>query len=177
MSVFFWIILVTGTAIIAWFSWQVSLKDKRYHGIARFFSFESILVLLLLNYPVWFRDPFVPRQILSWFLLFFSIYPAVAGFVLLHRKGKPIDQLEETVHLVTSGIYRYIRNPMYLSLLLLGTGIMLKDPGIWQIGLSVVNVLALVITARVEEKEMFLRFGEEYTAYKKQSKMFIPYIF
>jgi protein-S-isoprenylcysteine O-methyltransferase Ste14 len=39
-----------------------------------------------------------------------------------------------------------------------------------------VNLIAIYITARMEEKEMIARFGKEYQEYMKESKMFIPYI-
>lgn len=170
-------VLASGTIIIALLSWFISIKDGRYHGIPRFFAFESIFILLLLNYKVWFSDPLSWNQIISWILLFASIYPVTAGFLLLKREGKPEDALEETTTLIRSGIYRYIRHPLYCSLLLLGTGIMFKDLGTWQLAAGAVNAIAVYITAKVEEKEMIPRFGDEYTGYMKETKMFIPFIF
>ena len=171
-----YIVLITGTLIIVIFSWFISIRDKRYHGISRFFSFESIFILFLLNYKLWFNDPLSWNQIISWLLLFGSIYPAVAGFLLLKRKGKAVESLENTTVLVKSGIYRYIRHPLYFSLLLLGTGIMFKDLGLFQIIAGIINLIAVYITARIEEKEMMPRFGALYTDYMKETKMFIPFI-
>jgi hypothetical protein len=51
------IILIILSMVFAWLSWIISLRDKRYHGIFRFVSFESILILVLLNNPVWFNNP------------------------------------------------------------------------------------------------------------------------
>ena len=173
-----YITLVIGTLIIAAFSWYFSLKEKRYHGIARFFSFESIFILVMLNWRVWFKDPFSPYQILSWLFLFASIYPGIAGFLTLHGKGKPEDNhIERTTVLVKSGIYKYIRHPLYCSLFLLGTGVMLKDPGLIQLIFGSVNLLAVYFTARIEEKEMTSKFGTQYKEYMNDTKMFIPYIF
>lgn len=169
-------ILLPGTILIIIFSWYYSLREKRYHGIARFFSFESIFILLLLNLEGWFRDPFSTTQIFSWILLTASIYPGIAGFYLLHAKGNPEGRnLERTTVLVRTGIYRYIRHPLYCSLLLLGTGVMLKDPGLNQILLSLVNASAVFITALTEEKEMISKFGTEYKEYMTDTKMFIPF--
>ncbi len=50
-------LLAAGTIIILLISWFLSVKHKRYHGIPRFFSFESIFILMLLNYGVWFEYP------------------------------------------------------------------------------------------------------------------------
>ena len=168
--------LVAGTIIIALFSWFLSVRDKRYHGISRFFAFESIFLLTLLNLKVWFRDPFTPLQILSWILLILSLYPVITGYLLLKRKGNPDNNFENTSVLVRSGIYGYIRHPLYMSVFLLGTGIMLKDPGKFQIILGIINLMAVYITAKIEEKEMITKFGDDYRLYMKETKMFIPYI-
>lgn len=170
------IVLITGTILIVLFSWFFSIREKRYHGIARFFAFESIFVLLLLNYRVWFRDPFSFHQIISWILLFGSIYPGVAGYLLLKRMGKPEHNFENTTALVKSGIYGYIRHPLYCSLLLLGTGIMFKNTGNLQLAAGAVNLAAIYVTAKIEEKEMTARFGDLYKDYMKETKMFIPWI-
>src|SRR5664279_1894449 len=120
--------LIAGTVLIIVFSWFLSIKYKRYHGIARFFAFESVFILVLLNIRVWFVNPFSPLQIISWIMLLLSIYVVSTGYLLLKKKGKPDSNFENTSLLVKSGIYKYIRHPLYLSVFLLGSGIMLKNP-------------------------------------------------
>ena len=169
-------VLIIGTLFIVLFSWFLSVKYKRYHGIARFFAFESVFILFLLNYKIWFFNPFSLLQVLSWILLSISLYVVITGYLLLKRKGNPSVNFENTSLLVRSGIYGYIRHPLYLSVFLLGTGIMLKDPGSAQLVLGLVNLIAVWITARIEEKEMVEKFGDDYRAYIKETKMFIPFI-
>lgn len=171
------IILITGTVFIMVFSWFLSIKYKRYHGIARFFAFESVFILVLLNYKIWFIDPFSFNQVISWLLLILSVYVVVTGYLLLKRQGKPDSNFENTSKLVKSGIYQYIRHPLYLSIFLLGTGILLKDPAPLQISLGLINLVAVFITARIEEKEMITKFGDDYRQYMSETRMFIPYIF
>jgi protein-S-isoprenylcysteine O-methyltransferase Ste14 len=168
--------IISGTILIILFSWFLSVKHKRYHGIARFFAFESIFILFLLNYRVWFTDPLSPHQIVSWLLLTLSIYPVTAGYILLKRIGKPDSNFENTSVLVNSGIYHYIRHPLYLSIFLLGTGIMLKNPGAVQLILGAINLIAIFLTALIEEREMIARFRDEYRGYMKETKMFIPFV-
>jgi protein-S-isoprenylcysteine O-methyltransferase Ste14 len=156
----------------------VSLRQKRYHGIARFFSFESIVLLTILNLKYWYLNPFGPIQIVSWAFLAGCIPLAVAGFTVLVRQGKPkgLVEFENTSRLVTTSLYRYIRHPLYCSLFVLGIGIFLKGIETMQIILVIVNSLALYLTCRIEEKEMIEKFGDEYKVYMKKSKMFIPFI-
>jgi len=169
-------ILSTGTVLIIIFSWFLSIKFKRYHGIARFFAFESVFILVMLNFNVWFVNPLSPFQLVSWLLLILSIYVVITGYLLLKRKGKPDTNFENTSKLVKSGIYGYIRHPLYLSIFLLGTGVMLKDPKLAQLILGLINLIAIYITARIEENEMIAKFGDEYRTYMKETKMFFPFV-
>ncbi len=168
--------LIICTIAILIFSWFFSVRQKRYHGIPRFFAFECILILLLLNVNVWFKNPFSLNQIVSWVLLILSAYFGIAGFVLLKRKGRPGRDFEHTTVLVKSGIYGYIRHPLYFSLFLLGTGIMFKNPSITSYILGLINFTALFITAKMEEKEMVARFGDAYVEYMNETKMFLPFL-
>lgn len=170
------IILIAGTLLLIYFSWIASIREKRYHGIYRFFAFESIFLLVLMNYPVWFKHVLSLQQVISWILLLGSLVFAVWGVVLLYRMGKPEGHIERTTMLVTTGLYGYIRHPLYLSLILLGFGTMAKDLGYLQILLAMINFIALIFTARVEEQEMIMKFGDEYRDYMKKTKMFLPYL-
>jgi protein-S-isoprenylcysteine O-methyltransferase Ste14 len=167
---------VVVSAAIVVLSWP-SLRDRRSHGFYRFFAFESILILILLNVPHWFRDPFSTRQIVSWALLILSLVLAVHGFHLLQVVGKPVGQIENTSRLVTTGAYRFIRHPLYSSLLLLSWGAFLKDPSVAGFLLASIAFGSLVATARVEERENLARFGPPYAAYIERTKMFIPFLF
>jgi protein-S-isoprenylcysteine O-methyltransferase Ste14 len=167
---------IMGTAGILQVSWP-SLRDRRTHGFYRFFALESILILILLNVPHWFRDPFSTRQIASWALLMLSLVLAVHGFHLLQVVGKPEGHIENTSTLVTTGAYRFIRHPLYSSLLLLSWGAFLKDPSAVGFVLAAIALGSLVATARVEERENLARFGPAYAAYIERTKMFIPFLF
>ncbi|MCK9399367.1 MAG: isoprenylcysteine carboxylmethyltransferase family protein [Bacteroidales bacterium] len=171
------LILLAGTIMIILFSWFVSIRERRYHGIPRFFAFEGLLVFALLNSSVWFKDPLSIPQIVAWLLFIFSIYYAFTAFRLFHRHGKPGRNFENTTQLVTTGLYHYVRHPMYGSLLFLGWGMFLKSMTWQTIVLIVIISVALYITCKVEEKEMLKKFGDEYETYLTKTKMFIPYIY
>jgi protein-S-isoprenylcysteine O-methyltransferase Ste14 len=171
------IIFIAGTIFFAWLTWWASLKDKRFHGIYRFFSFESILALVLVNARFWFIDPFRPLQMISWICLAVSILSGTQGFYLLNKFGRSKGKFEETTSLVAQKAYRYIRHPMYASLILLGLGAFLKNISLGTIVLVFVNIFALYLTAKADEKEMLTRFGGEYAVYMKKTRMFIPFIF
>jgi protein-S-isoprenylcysteine O-methyltransferase Ste14 len=174
-----------GSAVIVWLSWR-SLRRLGSHGFYRFFAFELLWALILLNVPVWFRDPFSARQLLSYFLGALSIGLAVEGFRLLRVIGKPSPRdargtdlgFESTTTLVTVGVYRFIRHPLYGSLLALVGCVYVKNPlPISRIVLALSAAGFLVATAIAEEKENLARFGAAYVAYMKRTRRFIPFLF
>ena len=170
------IIFIAGTILILLFSWRISLREKRYHGIPRFFAFEGLLYLGIVQGRIWFADPVSTIQIFSWILLIVSITYITGAFSLYFRHTKPDLNFENSAKLVTTGIYKYIRHPMYASLLFLGWGMFLKDINLHTIiAVSVVSG-SLLFTCFVEEKEMIARFGDEYKDYMTKTKMWIPKI-
>jgi protein-S-isoprenylcysteine O-methyltransferase Ste14 len=157
-------------------SWD-SLLHPRTHGFYRFFAFEAILALILINRGYWFSQPFSAFQILSWLLLLASIILAIHSFWLLRRIGRPQGRIENTTLLVASGTYRYIRHPRYASLLLFAAGAFLKHPSPAGIGLLVGIIALLIATAKVEEGENLKRFGTVYAEYMKNTRLMIPFLY
>ncbi len=178
-------IFFAASAVILPLSWR-SLKDVRTHGFYRFFAFELLLGLILCNAPVWFRDPFSFRQLAAWILAAASIGLAIEGFRLLRVVGRPAPvnsesanlAFENTTTLVTVGAYRWIRHPLYASLLALAWSAYLKNPfEIASIALTVGAGGFLLATAIAEERENLKRFGAAYADYKNHTRRFIPFVF
>jgi protein-S-isoprenylcysteine O-methyltransferase Ste14 len=174
-----------GSAVITKLSWR-SLRSLRSHGFYRFFAFELLLALVVLDIPIWFDDPSSPRQLVSYFLGVASIALAVEGFRLLRVVGKPSPtaskgtnlSFENTTALVTAGVYRFIRHPLYASLLALGWCAYLKKPlGIANLLLALGATVFLIATATVEEKENLRRFGAAYATYMKSTRRFVPFLY
>lgn len=93
------------------------------------------------------------------------------------RSDPSLLGVEKTSQLVTTGVYRYIRHPLYSSLLFLGWGMFFKSPSWLDAGLALLCTLFLTATARIEERENIEYFGADYEVYMRQSKMFIPWVF
>ena len=170
------IIFVFGSIGIIWISIR-SLRKPGSHGFYRFFAWEIILGMFMLNLRGWFNNPFAWYQVLSWIFLFASLIPIFYGVILLRTIGKPSDQLEATTQLVTRGIFRYIRHPLYASLLYLAWGIFFKSPSLLDGCLVVVTTAFLYATARADERECLVKFGKEYANYMRSTRMFLPLVF
>jgi len=165
---------------------RASLRAPRSHGFYRFFAWEAILALILVNLEHWFRDPFSLHQVLSWIFLIASATLVVHAVHLLRIVGRPDAKrsddaatigLEKTTQLVSVGAYKYIRHPMYSSLLFLAWGVFFKNLSWWSAILALAATVFLVATAKVEEAEDTRFFGTAYQTYIKQTKMFIPLLF
>ena len=178
------LLFLAGTAFFVWVSRHALLKPLS-HGFYRFIAWECILVLVLLNFPVWTRDPFAPHQIVSWALLLTSIVLAIHAVRLLRGIGAPtaarsdaeLLPFERTSTLVTTGAYRWIRHPMYAALLFLAWGAFLKDVS-WVGALLVGGAsIALFFTALRDEAECTEHFGTAYTDYIRTRKRFVPFLF
>jgi len=170
------ILIFGGSVFIVWVS-VPSLQRPGSHGYYRFFAWEAILGMILINVRGWFVHPFAWYQIVSWVLLFTSLVPLITGVYLLRHAGKPTDALEATTQLVQSGIYRFIRHPLYASLLALAWGIFFKSPSLLDGCIANVTTAFLYATARADEAECLDRFGDEYAGYMKTTRMFIPHVF
>lgn len=178
-----WLTFALGTAAALAYSWR-SLRHPRSHGVPRFFAFESIVLLLVLNGRAWFFRPWSPVHLMSWLLLVGALGLAVHGFRLLQRLGQAtppaadshLHGFEHTNVLVVTGAYRLIRHPLYASLLYLAWGIALKTASWRSLGLALAASFFLFLTGRREEGEMIARFGDAYREYMLRTRRFIPWI-
>lgn len=179
------VVFILVSAGIVWVS-RSALRKFQAHGFYRFFAWEAILALVLFNAGYWFYASFVAQQIVSWLLLGASIYLALHGFYLLQIIGRPhvervdsdgLFDFEKTTQLVVMGAYRYIRHPLYASLMYLAWGAFLKRVSWESIVLVAAATLFLMLTAKTEEDENVKFFGDAYQTYMRQTKMFIPFLF
>lgn len=91
----------------------------------------------------------------------------ISALGLFQRSGTKPEPWRPSSALVTAGVYRITRNPMYLGMLLLYAGIALAAGGQWTAFAWVPVFLILnVYVIRREEVYLERRFGREYAAYR-----------
>ncbi|MFH1186281.1 MAG: isoprenylcysteine carboxylmethyltransferase family protein [Chloroflexota bacterium] len=165
---------------------HASLLRPKSHGFFRFFVWEAILGLVLINAPIWFVNPFSWHQVISWILLVGSLAPLAFGLRALRTHGRhsaaarqepELLAFERTSRLVREGIFRYIRHPLYSSLLLLAWGAFFKAPSAIGGALAGVATAGLMRTAIMDEAECLQVFGQEYREYMTHTRRFIPGVF
>ena len=104
------------------------------------------------------------------------------GLWLFHRSHADLGtnwsvtlQVRDQHRLITTGVYRRVRHPMYSALFLYAIGQMLALPN-WIAGPSYLIAFGTLFAARVqaEERMMLGEFGDEYAAYIARTKRLVP---
>ena len=130
---------------------------------------------LLLNrrFPI----AFLPRGIargLGWSLL--SAGVLLVGWFerTLRHAGTPANPYKPVSNVVTEGPFRYTRNPAYLSMAMIYTGIAALANALWAM-LLLPGALLVIQRGVIEREERYLerKFGEEYLRYKAQVRRWI----
>jgi protein-S-isoprenylcysteine O-methyltransferase Ste14 len=106
----------------------------------------------------------------------------VAGLWLLHRSHADLGtnwsitlEIREDHRLITDGVYRSVRHPMYTAFFLHSVGQALVLPN-WVAGPSYLIAFAILFALRVhtEERMMIETFGDAYLAYMAKTKRLVP---
>ena len=123
------------------------MSKARFFVLAQF-SLLGVLVLLpidtAVNAPNWFRAVSLALMISSFAILFFAVIalrPALTASPV-PRAGAP---------LVRSGIYNYVRHPMYTAVIAIGAAIMLGNPTFLTMVVWVALIIVLLNKAHFED--------------------------
>lgn len=169
---------------------DMRVKQKMLQLTGRFFKYyrslyNAIALVLLATLMIWqiklpskrIWAPFIPQYILGALMMFLGF----TGMVLILKKyffssngfrdlflegGKPV--------LVTNGLHRWVRHPLYMGTFLFIWGFFLLVPA-WS--LLITNILITVYTLlaiQLEEKKLVSIFGEQYIQYQKEVPMIWP---
>ena len=108
--------------------------------------------------------------------------PIIAGAVLLvmsafrlfQRAKTPVPTYRTPTALVTSGVYRLTRNPIYLAMVLLIIGLAVTLDNVWLLALAAIfqQIIRWGVIAR-EEPFLEAKFGDQYSAFKQRTRRWI----
>lgn len=136
----------------------------------------SIAAMLLTHeiVPIFHIEPSFWRTATGITLLLGAIALTVWHKQLFQRAKTNIDTFGQPDQLVETGLFRYIRNPMYLgfvaSLAALALVMGALSPWIWVLGFF---LLAHLWYIPFEERAMYKKFGEQYTEYQARTRRWI----
>jgi protein-S-isoprenylcysteine O-methyltransferase Ste14 len=109
-------------------------------------------------------------------LTIFGLICAIWARIYLGRNWSGYVTYKENHELVTKGPYRFVRHPIYTSMILMFIGTVLYYGSLLVFILIVIVTTVFVFRARKEEKIMIKLFGQKYINYMKKTKRLIPLI-
>jgi len=107
------------------------------------------------------------RLTLSGFLIVLGVIIMAIGYRQFRAVGTYVKTIEPTLVLVTNGLFRFSRNPFYISLILiyLGIGVVINNLWIFALLVPLLVVLHYGVILR-EERYLEGKFGADYLNYK-----------
>lgn len=101
----------------------------------------------------------------------------IAPVFILGRRFSGLVAIQKNHVLVTDGLYRVIRNPSYLGLLVMLAGWALAFRSLCGLALAALFVPPLIARMTSEEALLAKHFGAEYEAYRARTWRLIPYVY
>jgi protein-S-isoprenylcysteine O-methyltransferase Ste14 len=110
---------------------------------------------------------------LTWGGVLFSIWARA----ILGRNWSSSVTLKQEHELISTGPYSKVRNPIYTGMLLGGFGVVVAIGTAGAVAGYLIAFAALVRKSLIEERMLTTHFGEAYIAYRRRTKLLIPYVF
>jgi len=166
-----------------WLYWLAAAFSTKWGRVAwsrelRIRALIVVLLIVLVRFRVFRNDSIHPelwRAAVG--LVLFALGLAFAIWARIHlgrNWGGPMTRKDDP-ELVTSGPYHFVRHPIYSGILLGGLGTALALSWVWLVAVGLVAVYFLY-SARVEERYMTEQFPDDYPAYKRSTKMLVPFV-
>jgi len=99
-----------------------------------------------------------------------------AIFTVGLTKVKILPDIKAGARLVTKGPFRIIRHPMYTSLIIFCSGLVITNPAWYMFSGFVLLIADLILKLRYEERKLLLYF-DDYAQYKKSTYFLFPFIY
>ena len=141
-------------------------------GSSLFFALAPGVVAGVIPYWItgWEFEPvWLPIQILG------GLVTAAAAAVLIHAFARFVREgigtpapVAPTQHLVVGGLYRHVRNPMYIAVVgaIVGQAGLFGQPGLLVYG-AIMLAIFVAFVRGYEEPTLSEQFGAEYDAYRR----------
>ena len=152
--------------------------------LKNFFKASYDLILVFLQFLTislhFFQWEFIPqKQIIqaSHFSYYLGILIIIIAFIImlvsikdLGRNLSPFPRPINNSKLVTTGIYRFTRHPMYYSLIFISIGVFIIKLSIYYLFLTITLALIIKFKIALEEKYLISKF-KNYLLYKNEVKL------
>lgn len=143
-------------------------------------SKSSVLLIIaqftLIGFLVW-NDNIIQRQPIMLAIQLIGVLIAIWGVLTIKVGNFNIQPEVKSKILISKGPFRWIRNPMYLGILIVFLLPVIRNQSLTQWLAFVLLIIVLLIKIGREEQLLYERFRESYIVYKKKSWRLIPFVF
>ena len=139
------------------------------------YLFTSLAAMVLLHFfiPVYEVTPY-PLNIIGLIPLALGIILNLAADKALKKHGTTVKPYEESTRLITTGVYQYSRNPMYLGMVLILIGVALLMGSLTPYIIVPGFIVAIEqVFIRAEESMLHEEFGHDWTAYRENVRRWL----
>ena len=145
------------------------MNTKTYSLLLDFFQISTILLILGTG-SLFVNNLTFLLQILAILII------SLAAWEMRRTRYYRVPDIGKQSELVTTGIYKYIRNPMYLAQLLFMGTLVLNSNSLLRTTAFIVLLVDLLLKIRYEER-LLNSFFKEFKEYLKNSWRLIPYLY
>lgn len=165
---------------------MVKISESRSGLGSEFPHCDSIqLMMIILFFVVWGLDSFsffiygystvLAGLTLLPLRLFLAITSISFGLYLIAKSHKAVfGEVHDQPKLIDSGVYSWVRHPMYLGILMFCLGLFFASLSLLSLGVWLVFLILYDKMTTYEEKDLIRILGEEYIAYQKRVPKWFP---
>jgi protein-S-isoprenylcysteine O-methyltransferase Ste14 len=181
-----WIVLLLYWLVSSFFVKRSAIPRGRWWIIWRV---AVVVIVILINrldasgspyfvslFRLFFQSSFslvIPGSVLT----ILGLLGAIWARAYLGRNWSGYATYKEHQELVTTGPYRFVRHPIYTSMMLMFIGTILDYGALLISIILVIGAISFILRAKKEEEIMIKLFGKQYTDYMKRTKRWIPWIY
>ena len=139
---------------------------------------QAIAFSILWQNHFWLRTPQVWRLLTGPMFLFLSDLLSWTSARTLGKQWRFDAGLNADHELVQSGAYRWVRHPIYTSMLclMLGMGCLLTPVPVLVVA-AVLFTIGTEIRVRIEDALLASRFGDQFEAYRRRVAAYVPFVY
>ena len=146
-----------------------SIPKRRIFEIYAGCGIGICLTLVIFGLFGWYREAASESlQVIGNILLFIAIALALISLISLRIMGKPEKGFEDTNILIEGAIFRIIRHPLYLGLILWGLSQIFAIQSIISIILGILVVFCFLMASKNEDEFNIKKFGDSYRDYMQR---------
>ncbi len=160
-----------------YYKMRINIDKNIRFSIKEFFIVTSQFIIIIFHFikvnlfnQKLIQGEFLVINYISNFLIILALIFIIFSVKDLGNSLSPMPRPKENSTLITSGIYKIFRHPMYYSLIIISISLFIKSFTIYNLILSILLTYIISIKIKIEEEYLTRKYNK-YTLYKKEVKI------